>query len=113
MTTPATAPATFAEAQDVLAAKLPGYTRRTHQMALAEKFEAVLAGGGHGLFQAGTGTGKSLAILIPAILRGERVVLATATKALQTQYSGKDLPFLEEHLGVDFTWAVIKGRANY
>jgi ATP-dependent DNA helicase DinG len=113
MTTPATAPATFAEAQEVLAAKLPGYTRRTHQMALAEKFEAVLAGGGHGLFQAGTGTGKSLAILIPAILRGERIVLATATKALQNQYSGKDLPFLEKHLGVDFTWAVIKGRSNY
>jgi ATP-dependent DNA helicase DinG len=113
MTTPATAPASFAEAQEILAAKLPGYGRRAHQMALAEKFEEVLASGKHGLFQAGTGTGKSLAILIPAILRGERVVLATATKALQNQYSGKDLPFLEEHLGVNFTWAVIKGRSNY
>jgi ATP-dependent DNA helicase DinG len=113
MTTPATAPATFAEAQEILAAKLPGYTRRTHQMALAEKYEAVLASGGHGLFQAGTGTGKSLGILIPIILSGERVVVATATKALQNQYSGKDLPFLEEHLGVPFTWAVIKGRSNY
>ena len=114
MTTPAaTAPATFAEAQDVLAAKLPGYTRRAHQMALAEKFEAVIEGEGHGLFQAGTGTGKSLAILIAAILSGDRTVIATATKALQNQYSGKDLPFLEEHLGVPFTWAVIKGRSNY
>jgi ATP-dependent DNA helicase DinG len=319
MTTPATAPANFAEAQDVLAAKLPGYGRRAHQMALAERYEAVLASGGHGLFQAGTGciqgdaeiivkragiskrmllrdlvarfngqrteqtdslgrrsvqpkawdqsiptyvqredngvvrsahlvgawcsgvkttytvttssgrkiratdehpfltergwlrldelkigdevhvrgsqrgfgrrpkdhdphnnssenlvvlgadehaiyhaeahaknnvlykiivedvisielhgeemtydlevmdsphnfiangfvvhnTGKSLAILIPIILSGERVVVATATKALQNQYSGKDLPFLEEHLGVPFTWAVIKGRSNY
>jgi ATP-dependent DNA helicase DinG len=113
MTTKATAPATFAEAQDVLAAKLPGYGRRAHQMALAERYEAVLASGGHGLFQAGTGTGKSLAILIPIILSGERVVVATATKALQNQYSGKDLPFLAEHLGVEFTWAVIKGRSNY
>lgn len=113
MTTPATAPASFAEAQDVLAAKLPGYGRRTHQMALAEVIERVIASEGHGLLQAGTGTGKSLAVLIPMILSGDRVVLATATKALQTQYSSKDLPFLAEHLGVPFTWAVIKGRSNY
>lgn len=107
------APRNFAEAQEVLAAALPGYVRRTHQMALAEIAEEVINGGQHGIFQAGTGIGKSLVALITAILSGERTVIATATKALQAQYTSKDLPFLEEHLGVDFTWAVVKGRANY
>jgi ATP-dependent DNA helicase DinG len=108
-----TAPTTFAEAQDVLAGSLPGYTRRAHQMALAEITEAVIRDSRHGLFQAGTGTGKSLVALITAILSGQRTIIATATKALQNQYARKDLPFLEQYLGVPFTWAVIKGRANY
>jgi ATP-dependent DNA helicase DinG len=119
-----TAPATFAQAQEILAANLPGYTRRAHQMALAEEIEKVIAGEGeieagggeghsHGLCQAGTGTGKSLAALITHILSGERTVVATATKALQSQYATKDLPFLEAHLGLPFKWAVIKGRGNY
>jgi ATP-dependent DNA helicase DinG len=107
------APTTFAEAQDVLAARLPGYTRRAHQMALAEAIEQAIAGRKPGLFQAGTGTGKSLALLIPAILSGIRTVVATSTKALQTQYAKSDLPFLEEHLGVPFTYAILKGRSNY
>ena len=51
--------------------------------------------------QAGTGTGKSLAYLVPAILSGRRVVVATATKALQDQLAGKDLPFLADHLDDD------------
>jgi ATP-dependent DNA helicase DinG len=106
-------PTTFAEAQDVLAESLEGYGRRAHQMALAEMIEKVIASRGHGLFQAGTGTGKSLAALIPAILSGHRTIVATANKALQAQYATKDLPFLAEHLGVDFQWAVLKGRANY
>ncbi len=109
---PAT-PATFAEAQDVLAARLPGYTRRPQQMALAEKIEQAIKAGSHGLLQASTGTGKSLALLIPGILSGQRVVVATSTKALQNQYATTDLPFLQEHLGVPFGWAVLKGRANY
>ena len=50
------------------------------------------------MVQAGTGTGKSLAYLVPALLSGRRVVVATATKALQDQLAGKDLPFLAEHL---------------
>ena len=106
-------PATFAEAQEVLAAKLPGYTRRAHQMALAERIEQTIRDEGKLLAQAGTGTGKSLALMIPAILSGKRTVVATFNKALQTQYAKTDLPFLEEHLGVPFQWAVLKGRANY
>lgn len=67
----------------------------------------------HLVVQAGTGTGKSLGYLVPAILMGARCVIATATKALQDQLAGKDLPFLAQHLGVPFEAAVLKGRSNY
>ncbi|MDG2113944.1 MAG: ATP-dependent DNA helicase [Actinomycetota bacterium] len=63
--------------------------------------------------QAGTGTGKSLAYLVPAILADKRVVVATATKALQDQLAGKDLPFLAQHLDEPFVHSVLKGRSNY
>ena len=67
----------------------------------------------HLIASAGTGTGKSLAYLVPAIVSGRRTVIATATKALQDQLANKDLPFLEEHLDVPFEYAVLKGRSNY
>lgn len=67
----------------------------------------------HLLAQAGTGTGKSWAYLVPAILSGRRTVVATATKALQDQLAGKDLPFLQDHLDREFDFAVLKGRSNY
>ena len=72
-----------------------------------------IAAGTHLLAQAGTGTGKSWAYLVPAILSGKRTVVATATKALQDQLAGKDLPFLQDHLGHPFEFAVLKGRSNY
>lgn len=104
---------TFAEAEKVLAQRLPGYTERPQQQALAAFVEQIIATGGHGLAEAGCGTGKSLATMIPAILGGKKTVVATATKALMEQYANKDVPFLEEHLGVPFTWALLKGRSNY
>lgn len=104
---------TFADAETLLAASLPGYMRRPHQQALARAIETRLAAGGILLAEAGTGTGKSLAALITAILTGKRTIVATATKALQRQYADKDLPFLTEFLGVPFSWAVIMGRSNY
>lgn len=116
MTAPATeqpAPRTFAEAEAVLAATLPGYESRPQQQALAAFVEDTLAAGGHGLAEAGCGTGKSLGSMIPAILSGKRTVVATATLALMNQYASKDVPFLKQHLGVDFTWALLKGRSNY
>ncbi|MFN8019780.1 MAG: ATP-dependent DNA helicase [Acidimicrobiales bacterium] len=67
----------------------------------------------HLLVQAGTGTGKSWAYLVPAILANRRTIVATATKALQDQLAGKDLPFLAEHLDHPFEFAVLKGRSNY
>ncbi len=65
------------------------------------------------IVQAGTGTGKSLAYLVPAVVSGAKIVVATATKALQDQLAGKDLPFLAEHVDRPFTFAVLKGRSNY
>ena len=67
----------------------------------------------HLAVQAGTGTGKSLAYLVPAALSGMKVVVATATKALQDQLAGKDLPQVSAGLGVPLDFAVLKGRSNY
>jgi ATP-dependent DNA helicase DinG len=80
---------------------------------MVEAVERAIATGRHLFVQAGTGTGKSLGYLVPAILSRRRVVVATATKALQDQLIQKDLPFLERHLGRRFTYAYLKGRSNY
>ncbi len=86
---------------------------RVGQREMATLVADAIAGKRHLVVQAGTGTGKTLAYLVPAIEADARVVVATATKALQDQLATKDLPFLAEHLGVDFDWAVLKGRSNY
>ncbi len=65
------------------------------------------------LCEAGTGTGKTLAYLVPAALSGKRVVIATATRNLQEQIVEKDLPVLGEHLGIETSVAVVKGLTNY
>jgi ATP-dependent DNA helicase DinG len=80
---------------------------------MAEAVETVFADRGQLVVQAGTGIGKSMAYLVPAILSGRTTVVATATKALQDQQANKDLPFLQQHLGRPFEFAVLKGRANY
>lgn len=112
-----TEPSTFAEAEVVLAQRLPGYESRPQQQRLATTIEIALADGKALIAEAGCGTGKSLGAMIPAILAGraahQRTVVATATIALMEQYANKDLPFLEENLGVPFTWALLKGRSNY
>lgn len=105
--------ATFSDAEATLSANLPSYESRPQQRAFAEAIEHALGDGRHLLAEAGTGCGKSLGYLIPAILSGRRVVISTATKALQDQIVQKDLPFLAQHLGVPFTYAVLKGRSNY
>ncbi len=81
---------------------------------MASLVEQAIENKRHLVVQAGTGTGKTLAYLVPALTSGSpSVVVATATKALQDQLASKDLPFLGEHLGIDFDWAVLKGRSNY
>ncbi|MDQ1374435.1 MAG: ATP-dependent helicase DinG [Actinomycetota bacterium] len=94
-------------------AALPGAEVRPGQHAMANAVAAGIARRRHVIVQAGTGTGKSLAYLVPLVLFGGKAVIATATKALQDQLAGKDLPFLAEHLGVPFEFAVLKGRSNY
>jgi ATP-dependent DNA helicase DinG len=95
-------------------AGLPGGGEdRQGQAEMAVAVASAISRSRHLIVQAGTGTGKSLAYLVPAVLAGKRVVVATATKGLQDQLAGKDLPFLAAHLERDLSYAVLKGRSNY
>ena len=96
-----------------LASVLGGYEPRDGQRRMAEAVASVVDAGGTLLAEAGTGTGKTLAYLIPAILSGHRVLVSTGTKNLQEQIFFKDLPALQDALGVSFTATLMKGRANY
>jgi ATP-dependent DNA helicase DinG len=98
-----------------LAAALPGGggEHRPQQVQMARAVAAAIDGHRHLVVQAGTGTGKSWGYLAPLVLAGTTTVVATATKALQDQLATKDLPYLQQHLGVPFEWAVLKGRSNY
>jgi ATP-dependent DNA helicase DinG len=96
-----------------LARVLDRYEAREEQAELADAVEQALADGRHLLAEAGTGTGKSLAYLVPALASGRRVVVATATKALQEQLLTKDVPIAAAALGRDVNVAVLKGRQNY
>jgi ATP-dependent DNA helicase DinG len=82
-------------------------------MEMAGAVGRALGGRRHLVVQAGTGTGKSLAYLVPAALSGQRVVVATATKALQDQLATKDLPMVAAAVDAGLTFAVLKGRSNY
>ncbi len=96
---------------------IPGAERRTGQREMAERIGLAIRRGSPLVVRAGTGTGKTLAYLVPAIESGRTTIVVTATKALQDQLAHKDLPFLELHLepllGRPFSWAVLKGRSNY
>ncbi len=90
-----------------------GYEHRPQQIAMAQRVRRALDLKRYALIEAGTGTGKTLAYLLPSVLSGLRVVVSTATKTLQEQILDKDLPLLREASGLDFTAALMKGRANY
>jgi ATP-dependent DNA helicase DinG len=92
---------------------LPEYEPRPEQAALAGAVEHALATGQHLVAEAGTGVGKSLAYLLPALESGQRVIVATATKALQEQLLHQDVPIAARALGRELTVAVLKGRQNY
>ena len=95
------------------AGALPAHEDRPEQREMAEAVGAAIRSQRHLVVQAGTGTGKSLAYLVPALALGARVVVSTATKALQDQLAHRDLPQLSRSLGVRFEFAVLKGRSNY
>jgi ATP-dependent DNA helicase DinG len=92
---------------------LPEYEARDEQAELAAAVEGALAKGTHLLAEAGTGTGKSIAYLVPALGSGLRVVVSTATKALQEQLLTKDVPVAAAALGRPVNVAILKGRQNY
>jgi ATP-dependent DNA helicase DinG len=99
-----------------LAKSLPGYEERAAQLAMAGAVEAALDAERPLFVEAGTGTGKTLAYLVPAILSGKKVVVSTATRALQEQIFTKDLPLVESALaahGVRFRATLMKGLTNY
>ncbi len=91
----------------------PNYEFRSGQLDMAEAVEAALAERRHLLVEAGTGTGKTLAYLVPSILSGKRIVISTGTKNLQEQLFYKDVPFLQKHLGDGIAVCYMKGRNNY
>lgn len=95
------------------ALKMDGYEEREGQLQMAAAVERTLANGGVLLCEAGTGTGKTLAYLVPALLSGAKVVVSTATKTLQDQILSKDIPLLAENLGFDPEVALVKGLGNY
>src|SRR4029079_1853944 len=101
------------EALTKVTAALPAAEDRPGQREMSDAVASAIDHGRHLIVQAGTGTGKTMAYLVPAVLTGKRVVVATATKALQDQLAAKDLPFLQAHLGRPFDWAILKGRSNY
>src|SRR6202166_5409021 len=90
-----------------------GYEHRRSQLEMAELVEETFRTKQHLLVEAGTGTGKTLAYLIPAIRSGRRVVISTATKSLQEQLYTKDIPFVQKHFAPQLKVAVMKGRANF
>ena len=105
--------------RDVLGAAVAavGGSERPGQIQMAEAVTSAMESGKHLLVQAGTGTGKSLGYLVPALLHHERVVIATATLALQHQLVERDIPALvaaaDDVLHEKATFAVLKGRSNY
>jgi len=96
-----------------LARAMPDFEPRAGQVEMASAVARVFADGGTLLAEAGTGTGKTLAYLVPAILNRERVLISTGTKNLQEQIYFKDIPALRDALGIQFTATYMKGRANY
>ncbi len=91
----------------------PHFEFRPGQLEMAEAVVAALADKRHLIVEAGTGTGKTLAYLVPAILSGKRVVISTGTKNLQEQLFYKDIPFLQQHFSEPLRVSYMKGRNNY
>ncbi len=97
----------------VLARQLEGFRLRSGQQAMAHAVAHVMQEGGVLAAEAGTGVGKTLAYLVPALLSGERVIISTATKTLQEQLFFRDLPNVVRALGLPVQMALLKGRSSY
>src|SRR5579859_6092521 len=102
----------FFSRQGILSKWHPNFEFRPGQLQMAEAIESAIADKRHLLVDAGTGTGKTLAYLIPALLSGKRVVVSTGTKNLQEQLYFKDIPLLEKHFDRPLQVCYMKGRNN-
>src|SRR4051812_25642402 len=91
----------------------PNYEFRRGQLQMAEAVEKALVERRHLIVEAGTGTGKTLAYLLPVILSGKRVIISTGTKNLQEQLFYKDIPFLQKNLSTPIQVCYMKGRGNF
>lgn len=96
-----------------LAAAIPGFASRDEQIAMAEQVAHALRSHGRLIVEAGTGTGKTFAYLVPALLSGRRVIVSTGTRNLQDQLFHRDLPTVARAIGRPVRVALLKGRANY
>lgn len=97
----------------LLAQRIQGYSQRPQQQQMVEAVARILEEGGVLVCEAGTGTGKTFAYLVPALLSGLKVIISTGTKNLQDQLFHRDLPLVREALARPVTVALLKGRANY
>ncbi len=99
--------------EGLLIDKLPSFSPRTQQLEMAQAIAAAMKSGSNLITEAGTGTGKTFAYLVPALLSGLKVVISTGTKNLQDQLYHRDLPQIREALALPTFVALLKGRANY
>jgi ATP-dependent DNA helicase DinG len=97
----------------LLAQRLPGFNHRPQQQAMAEAVADAIADGGILICEAGTGTGKTYAYLVPALLSGRKVLVSTGTRNLQDQLFHRDLPVIRDLLSIPVRTALLKGRGNY
>ena len=100
-------------ADGALARAIPGYRVRPQQIEMAERIAAAIQSHGVLVAEAGTGTGKTFAYLVPALMAGGKVIISTGTKTLQDQLFQRDLPMVRDALKAPATVALLKGRANY
>ncbi|NOS97683.1 MAG: ATP-dependent DNA helicase, partial [Methylotenera sp.] len=101
------------EKDGVLASHIEGYSERTQQLEMALAISDAIENNTQLVAEAGTGTGKTFAYLVPALLTGGKVIISTGTKNLQDQLFSRDLPNVRDALKVPVTVAMLKGRANY
>jgi ATP-dependent DNA helicase DinG len=101
------------EKDGILANHIEGYSARTQQLEMALAISEAIEHNTQLVAEAGTGTGKTFAYLVPALLTGGKVIISTGTKNLQDQLYSRDLPNIRDALKVPVTVAMLKGRANY
>jgi len=97
----------------ILAKQIKGFSPRQAQLDMALAIEKAIDGKTTLIAEAGTGTGKTFAYLLPALISGKKVIVSTGTKNLQEQLFHKDLPIVKKALGMPLNMALLKGRANY